>query len=102
MRSIILYILSVFLFSACTPALKEEAKRPAEALVPVRLFLPDFQDDSAFSSLEDALKRNLEYFGKLPPIASMNTGATPLRFRMWLKARKPSCLGYPSVLGPKN
>jgi len=67
MRSIILYILSVFLFSACTPALRDEAKRPAEALVPVRLFFPDFQDDSAFSFLEEALKRNLEYFGKLPP-----------------------------------
>jgi membrane-bound lytic murein transglycosylase A len=65
MRTIPLYILIALLFSTCAPALKEEAKKPAEALVPVRFFSPEFQDDSAFSSLEEAMKRNLEYFKKI-------------------------------------
>ncbi|MBN2034050.1 MAG: MltA domain-containing protein [Deltaproteobacteria bacterium] len=67
MRSNILIIFIVFLFFACHPALREETKRPVEALVPVRYFFPSFEDDSAFSSLEEALKRNLEYFEKIPP-----------------------------------
>ena len=62
----IFFILVAFLFSACAPALREEAKKPGDALVPVRFFFPSFQDDSAFASLQEALERNLEYFNRIP------------------------------------
>jgi membrane-bound lytic murein transglycosylase A len=102
MRSIILYILSVFLFSACTPALRDEAKRPAEALVPVRLFLPNFQDDSAFSSLEEALKRNLEYFGKLPPDRVYEYGSDTFTVQDVVESQKAFLSWISERLGPKE
>lgn len=62
----ILIIFILIFLSACHPTLREEAERPADALLPVRFFLPSFQDDMAFSSLEPALNRNLEYFRTVP------------------------------------
>ena len=59
-KKILVAVILLF-FSSCHPALREEAERPAEALVPVRFFLPSFQDDLDLSSLEEALTRNLEY-----------------------------------------
>jgi membrane-bound lytic murein transglycosylase A len=74
MRSKILLVLIVLSFSSCHQALREEAKRPTEALVPVRFFFPAFEDDSAFPSLEDALKRNLGYLRKIPSGRSFEYG----------------------------
>jgi len=71
---IILSTLILVLFSACHPSLREEAERPAEALVPIRYFLPSFQDDLDFSSIEPALKRNIEYFRNFPPDQSFQYG----------------------------
>jgi membrane-bound lytic murein transglycosylase A len=71
---IILSTLILVLFSACHPSLREEAERPEEALVPVRYFLPSFQDDMGFSSIEPALKRNIEYFRNFPPDQSFQYG----------------------------
>ena len=67
MGSKILFILVAFFFSACAPALREEAKKPADALVSVRFFFPPFQDDSDPASLWEAMERNLEYFNRIPP-----------------------------------
>lgn len=74
MRIKILIAMVLVLFSACHPALREEAERPSEALVPVRFFLPSFQDDMDFVSLESALKRNLEYFRNVPADRSFEYG----------------------------
>lgn len=60
--------ISVFclLLFACHPALRQEADRPEESLVPVRFFLPAFQDDSAFLNLEQAVKGSIEFLSKIP------------------------------------
>lgn len=59
--------LSVLSLLGCYPALKKEAKRPEEALVPVRFFYPAFRDDLRLDSLALALKRNIEYLNRLEP-----------------------------------
>jgi membrane-bound lytic murein transglycosylase A len=75
MQAIILVaLIALFFFPACHPALREEAKKPAEALVPVRFSLPAFQDDSSFSFLEEAMERNLEYFKRIPLDRSFQYG----------------------------
>jgi membrane-bound lytic murein transglycosylase A len=53
--------------SGCYPALKQEAKKPEEALIPVRFFRPTFHDDMAPESLVLAINRNLEYLDRLDP-----------------------------------
>jgi len=65
-RTKILIAVVLLLSFACHPTLRQEAERPEEALVPVRFFLPTFGDDSDSESLEQALRRNLEYFRKIP------------------------------------
>jgi membrane-bound lytic murein transglycosylase A len=67
-------VLIILLFSACHPALKKEAEKPSEALIPVRFFLPSFHDDLDLPSLEQALKRNLGYFRSLPADRSFEYG----------------------------
>ncbi len=53
--------------AGCTPALKKEAQQPEEALRQVRFFSPEFRDDMDRGSLVSALKRNLEYLGRVDP-----------------------------------
>lgn len=74
MRPRILVSLFFVFFYACHPALRQEAQRPAEALGPLRLFYPVFRDDLDFSSLEQALRRNLEYLKKIPMDRSFEYG----------------------------
>jgi membrane-bound lytic murein transglycosylase A len=65
------FLIAVLLIMAgvagCTPALKKEAQQPEEALRQVRFFSPEFRDDMDRDSLVSALKRNLEYLGRLDP-----------------------------------
>jgi membrane-bound lytic murein transglycosylase A len=68
-------VLVILLFSACHPALRKEAERPAEALAPVRFFFPSFRDDLDLPSLEQALGRNLEYFRNVPADRSFEYGS---------------------------
>ena len=63
---IIFLILALGLFG-CYPALKKEARKPEEALRPVRFFYPAFHDDQDFDSLISAVRRNLEYLKRLDP-----------------------------------
>jgi membrane-bound lytic murein transglycosylase A len=63
--AVVLLILAVSV--ACYPVLKEEAQRPEEALRQVRFFPPLFRDDMDRESLTQAVRRNLEYLGRLPP-----------------------------------
>ena len=49
------------------PALRQEARAPGEALIPVRFFCPTFRDDMDLPSLTEAVRRNLVYLEKLPP-----------------------------------
>jgi membrane-bound lytic murein transglycosylase A len=49
----------------CYPVLKKEAQRPEQALRQVRLFSPEFRDDMDRESLTLAIRRNLEYLGRL-------------------------------------
>jgi membrane-bound lytic murein transglycosylase A len=61
-------LLSILIFSfGCYPALRKEAERPEEALSQVRFFPPKFHDDMDFSSLAQAIERNLEYLRRLDP-----------------------------------
>lgn len=74
MQKIVFHIFIALLLSTCAPALREEAGRPEDALVPVRFFLPEFQDDSEISSLVEAIERNLEYFKRIPSDRSFDFG----------------------------
>jgi membrane-bound lytic murein transglycosylase A len=61
-------LLMAFLsFLGCYPTLKQEAKKPDEALRKIRFFHPTFKDDLDFSSLAQAIERNLEYLNRLDP-----------------------------------
>jgi membrane-bound lytic murein transglycosylase A len=74
MRKKILIVFILIILSACQSARREEAKRPAQALLPVRFFLPRFHDDLGSASLELAVKRNLEYLNHLPADRAMEYG----------------------------
>ncbi len=73
MEKIYRYLLIFFLllhvtsFFGCYPTLRKEAQRPKEALSRIRFFYPKFQDDMDFSSLAQAIRRNLEYLHRLEP-----------------------------------
>lgn len=47
--------------------MEKEAPKAEKALIPVKYFLPDFQDDMDLDSLALAIKRNLEYLHRLDP-----------------------------------
>lgn len=51
----------------CYRSLRKEAQRPEEALREVRFFSTKFHDDMDADSLKLAVKRNLEYLGRLAP-----------------------------------
>ena len=61
--SIILLILLSFF--GCSPTLEKQARHPDEAMIPVRFFYPNLQDDMEFDSLALAIKKNLEYLNKI-------------------------------------
>lgn len=64
----LLLILFIFtLLHGCYPALKEEVQYPEQALIPIDSGYPEFEDDMDFSSLEQALRRNIEYLDRLDP-----------------------------------
>jgi len=73
MERIYKYLLTLFLLLqlislfGCYPTLRKEAERPEEALSRVRFFYPEFHDDTDFSSLAQAISRNLEYLHRLEP-----------------------------------
>jgi membrane-bound lytic murein transglycosylase A len=102
MRSKVLFVFIAFLFFACAPALREEAKKPEEALVRVRFFSPAFQDDSGFSSLEEALKRNLEYFDKIPQDRSFNYGPDTYTVREMVETQEALLSLIAENLEPKE
>jgi membrane-bound lytic murein transglycosylase A len=102
MRTIIFYLLCVLLFPNCAPVLKEEAKKSAEALVPVRFFLPTFQDDSDFSSLEEAIKRNLEYFERIPLDRSFEYGPDTYTVRDMVETQEALLSLVSEDLDPKE
>jgi len=58
---------SILVCFGCYPTLKQEVQSPEKALKPVRFFLPSFRDDLDLSSLEQAIRLNLEYLDRLPP-----------------------------------
>jgi membrane-bound lytic murein transglycosylase A len=63
-----IYILMLFLvvfLQGCYPSLDEEARRPDQALKPVKYFYPSFNDDIDLESLAKAINRNLEYLKRL-------------------------------------
>ena len=67
-------LITTVAFFGCYPAIKKEAERPEETLIPVHFFYPKLQDDMAFSSLALAIKRNLEYLNRLKPDYIFNYG----------------------------
>jgi membrane-bound lytic murein transglycosylase A len=87
-RTKILIALVLFLSFACHPTLRQEAERPEEALVPVRFFFPSFGDDSDSESLELALKRNLEYFGKIPEDRTFQYGPDTYTCREMIESQE--------------
>jgi len=62
---LLLFLVSVL--AGCPAPLEEEARRPEEALRPVRFFYPEFKDDLGSSSLVQAIRRNFEYLERLDP-----------------------------------
>jgi len=72
----------------CYPALKKEAERPEQALVPVQFFYPDFKDDMDFSSLIRAIRRNLVYLNKLNPEKIFHYGPHKFTCRQVLKTQE--------------
>ena len=65
--SILFLWLLLLSFFGCYPTLRKEAERAEEALSRIRLFYPEFRDDMDFSSLAQAIRRNLEYLHRLEP-----------------------------------
>ena len=61
---LLILLLMVFL-KGCYPSLDEEARRPDQALRPVKYFYPKFHDDMDLESLARAINRNLEYLKRL-------------------------------------
>lgn len=102
MRLNILFIFVVLFFSSCAPALREEAKKPAEALVPVRFFFPDFQDDSAFATLREALGRNLEYFNRISRDRTFAYGSDTYSVRDVVESQEAFLSLLSEGLGPKD
>jgi membrane-bound lytic murein transglycosylase A len=63
----VVVFLPLAIIVGCYPVLKEEAQRPEEALRQVRFFSPSYHDDMDRESLTLAVRRTLEYLGRLPP-----------------------------------
>ena len=63
----LILLLNIISFFGCYPALKKEAERPEDALTRIRFFYPKLQDDTDFSSLAQAIRRNLAYLDRLDP-----------------------------------
>jgi len=62
----VLIILLIFLpFFGCYPTLEKQARHPDEAMIPVRFFYPNLQDDMDIDSLALAVKKNLEYLNRI-------------------------------------
>ncbi len=61
-------------FLGCYPTLKKNAQKPEEALRKIRFFYPAFKDDMDFSSLAQAIRRNLEYLNRLDPNKTFSYG----------------------------
>ncbi len=59
----------------CAPVLREEARRPQQALREVKYFYPAFSDDMDLSSLCLAIERNLEFLKRLDPDYLFHYGA---------------------------
>ncbi len=55
----------LLIISGCYPLVKKEVKEPAKALIRIRYFWPEFQDDMDRDSLEEAVERSLEYLNRL-------------------------------------
>ena len=64
---ILVLLLTVASTFGCYRSLRKEAQRPEEALREVQLFAPKFHDDMNTDSLMLAVRRNLEYLGRLAP-----------------------------------
>jgi len=69
-----LVLLSAAAALGCYPVLRKEAQQPEEALRRVHLFFPAFRDDMDRDSLTLALRRNLEYLGRLPRETTFHYG----------------------------
>jgi membrane-bound lytic murein transglycosylase A len=64
---ILVVLLTVASTFGCYRSLRKEAQRPEEGLREVQLFAPKFHDDMNTDSLMLAVRRNLEYLGRLAP-----------------------------------
>jgi membrane-bound lytic murein transglycosylase A len=102
MATKILIAFIIILFSACQPALREEAQRPAEAVVPVRFFLPEFRDDLELASLELALTRNLEYFSSVPADRAIEYGPDAYTCREVVESQEAFLAMISQGLDPKE
>lgn len=64
-RNIVFSFIIFFLFlSSCHPIREEKAPNLKKAIIPVRLFYPDFSDDMDKDSMISSLERNMEYLIK--------------------------------------
>jgi membrane-bound lytic murein transglycosylase A len=64
---IIVFFISIIGLWACYPPLEEAPQVPEQALIPVKYFYPEFDDDMDFASLSAAIKRNFQYLDRLDP-----------------------------------
>jgi membrane-bound lytic murein transglycosylase A len=64
---ILVTLLIVVNLFGCCRSLRKEVQQPEEALREVRFFSPKFRDDMDAGSLMLAIRRNLEFLGRLAP-----------------------------------
>jgi membrane-bound lytic murein transglycosylase A len=64
---IIVFFIFIIGLWACYPPLEEAPQVPEQALIPVKYFYPEFDDDMDFASLAAAIERNFQYLDRLDP-----------------------------------
>ena len=74
---LMLFLMLLFLLGAY-PVLQNEVRHPKDALKPVRLPYPKFEDDLEFRHLSLAIRRNIDYLKRLSPQKAFAYG--PHRF----------------------
>lgn len=78
----------ILCLSACFPVLEQQVRVPEDAAVPVKYFLPLFNDDMDIGSLVLAIERNIGYLEKLDPDAAFQYGPDKILCRQVIDSQK--------------
>ena len=78
----------ILFIGGCHPILRKEVVRPEEALVRVRFFYPEFNDDMDLSSLESAVNHSLAYLSRQSPDRIFEYGKDKYSCRHVIESQK--------------